>query len=101
MPLSIGSILDAIIAADHKDLAIEWPDTGVELRAAAAEFQRRSENNVFTECVGAIDGMLVRTTQPNDFDNPRSYYSDHYECFGVNLEAACDAKLRFIYIGLG
>ena len=93
--------LDAVINSDNDSLAIEWPDTEAKLRPVALAFQAKSENNVFTKCVGAMDGMLVKITQPKFVANPRCYFSGHYECFGVNIQAVCDAFLRFTYVGTG
>ena len=32
--------------------------------------------------------------------NVRSYFSGHYQCYGVNIQAVADHHSRFIYIGL-
>jgi hypothetical protein len=68
--------LDAVITAEA--LAIRWPESIVELRALAAGFQAKSSNQVFTHCVGAMDGMLVKIFQPRGVPNPRSFFSGHY-----------------------
>jgi DDE superfamily endonuclease len=87
--------LDAVITAEA--LSIRWPESIVELRALAAGFQAKSSNEVFTHCVGALDGMLVKIFQPRGVPNPRSFFSGHYCCMGVNIQAVCDSRLRFIY----
>lgn len=93
--------LTAVMRSDNRDLAIQWPENEAQIRALAQGFQARSSNNVFTKCIGAIDGMLVRITQPRNVDNPRCYFSGHYECFGINIQAVCDAELRFYYVATG
>ena len=30
----------------------------------------------------------------------RSYYSGHYESYGLNCQAACDIRLKFLYFGV-
>lgn len=35
-----------------------------------------------------------------DIINKRQYYSGHYQVFGLNIQAICDAKLRFIYFAI-
>jgi DDE superfamily endonuclease len=72
------------------------------LRQSAAAFQQlATEHVVFKHLTGAIDGMLVQTIQPARVPNPQSYFLGHYECFGLNLQAVCDALLCFIYAGIG
>jgi DDE superfamily endonuclease len=36
----------------------------------------------------------------NEVGNVRSYFSGHYQTNGCNAQAACDAHLRFTFIGL-
>lgn len=88
--------LDAVIAADV--LAIKWPTTMNELKEVALGFEMKSTNGVFTKCVGALDGMIAPSEQPKGVDNPRAYFSGHYQMMGYNIQAVCDAHLRFIYI---
>ena len=52
-----------------------------------------------SSCVGALDGMLQPINCPRWTDcngNQRSYHSGHYNCHGLNVQAMCDAHLRFI-----
>ena len=93
--------IDAVIACEDHSMAIEWPTTEMKLRSLAREFAEKSDGDCIRMCVGAIDGMLVKIFQPRYVENPRSYYSGHYECFGLNLQAVCDIKLRFIFVGIG
>jgi hypothetical protein len=89
--------LDAVLAADA--LAIKWPGGNiVELDTLAYGFRLKSSHGIIDKCIGALDGMLVYTEQPKNVDNPRAYFSGHYEHMGVNVQAVCDSNLRFIYI---
>jgi DDE superfamily endonuclease len=91
-----------LFACDSEMLAITWPSTESQLGRNAAAFQGLATDHViFKHLVGAIDGMLDRTIQPYGVPNPRSYFSGHYKCFGINLQAICDALLRFIFAGIG
>jgi hypothetical protein len=83
-------------------LSISWPTTESQLRRIAAGFQSKATDHiVFDHLVGAIDGLLIRITQPVGVENPRCYFSGHYECFGLNVQGVCDADLRFLYFGIG
>jgi DDE superfamily endonuclease len=98
----IDLFLSAIMASDSPMLAIEWPSTESQRGRNAAAFQQHAtEHVVFKGLVGVTDGLLVRTIQPARVPNPRSYFSGHYECFGLNFQGVAEAKLRFIYAGIG
>ena len=47
--------------------------------------------------LGAIDGFLARTEMPFDVENPRDYFSGHYQFYGLNVQAMCDPNLLFLY----
>lgn len=84
-------------------LQIALPDTVCEMETLSQEFaQISSSNGLFTGVIGAIDGWLCCTTSPIDRDitNKRAYYSGHYSRFGLNVQAVCDARLRFIYFAV-
>jgi len=88
--------LDTFIEA--KELALAWPDSKVKRRDVAARFEEKSTNHIYQRCVGAVDGMLVKINQPDGVTNPRAYFSGHYQCMGDNVQAVCDANLRYSYI---
>ncbi len=69
------------------------------LNDRAFAFQKRSMYpNIFRHCVGAIDGLFIKTQQPRqkEVGNVRAYYSGHKKGFGLNMQAACDAQCRII-----
>jgi hypothetical protein len=50
-------------------------------------------------CIEAMDGMFAKIQQPSRADsnfNPRSFHSGHYNDYRVNVQAICDACLRFL-----
>ena len=47
--------------------------------------------------LGPLDGWLCITNKPWDVANPVDYFSGHYQRFGLNVQAMCDAHLRIIY----
>jgi hypothetical protein len=90
--------LDAVLTAE--ELRIKFPTEPDEIDAAASAFESKSTHGVMNGCVGALDGLLVHISQPKgkEVKNIRSYYSGHYCCFGMNVQAVCDHRLRFIYL---
>ena len=84
-------------------LQLRLPSNEQELEAASMGFSTISQSNgLFDGCIGAIDGWLCTTCQPIDSDiiDKRSYFSGHYQRFGLNIQAICDSRLRFIYFAV-
>jgi DDE superfamily endonuclease len=59
-----------------------------------------SYDKAIRNCALAIDGYLLRIKVPDKFGvgNVRSYFSGHYQCYGVNVQAGCDHHSRFVYL---
>jgi hypothetical protein len=55
---------------------------------------------LFPNCLGAIDGWLPRTEMPRDVSNQVDYFSGHYHCYGLNVQAMCDPDLAFLYLAI-
>ena len=45
--------------------------------------------------------MPIITPTKKTAKNVRSYFSGHYQKYGVNIQACCDAECRFTFLGLG
>ena len=56
--------------------------------------------NLFPHHLGALDGWLPRTEKPRDVTNKSDYFSGHYQCYGLNVQAMCDPDLVFLYLGV-
>ena len=58
-----------------------------------------SRDELFGGYVGAVDGFFQAITCPmvSEVSNQTSYYSGHYENFGLNCQAVCTHDLTFIY----
>ncbi|KAL3786948.1 hypothetical protein ACHAWO_013787 [Cyclotella atomus] len=71
-------------------------------RAVNEGFRRRSFNDTMSGTVGALDGFFQRSNRPTmkETNNVVSYYSGHYESYGVNCLAAVKADLQFMYFGV-
>jgi hypothetical protein len=67
-----------------------------ELCKSADEFHQCSGEGVLNGCVAALDGWLCRIRVPNAGETLRvtSYFSGHYQCHGLNVQATCDANCR-------
>lgn len=92
--------VDAILCLE--DLAYRFPQTAEEIAAAAAGFKKISSYQVMQGCIACIDGMLLRIQTPgsNETGNVKSYFSGHYQEYGINIQAACDSECRFLYCGV-
>jgi hypothetical protein len=69
------------------------------LAQRALGFQGRSAfPSVFRHCVGAIDGLFIKTEQPTaaEVGDVRSYWSGHKKAFGINMQGVCNAQCRII-----
>lgn len=73
--------------AELDDLAARWEDVSTVY-------------GLFTRHLGAIDGWLPRTTMPRGVTNQTDYFSGHYQCYGLNIQAMCDPDLLFLYIAV-
>ena len=85
-----------------KELQMKFPQTREECQAAANGFRSRSRGDAITNCVGVIDGFLVKIDTPpkSVVGNVRSYFSGHYQCNGMNIQAVSDHHSRFIYFAV-
>ena len=82
------------------DLRYKFPTTTVQLQNTADDFNRLSSHGIFEGCVGAVDGLLLRTRAPASahVGNVRSFYSGHYKSYGHNIQAVCDSQCRFVFM---
>ena len=42
-----------------------------------------------------------RDTTKKAVHNVKSYFSGHYQTYGINVQAACDHNCHFLFIGVG
>ena len=80
-----------------------WPDMKELAVQRAAGFSSISTNRIMTECVAVLDGyhMEIATPPKKEVHNVKSYFSGHYQTYGINIQAACDHNCRFLFIGVG
>ena len=98
----IDRFLLAVDTSLDKDLSLELlPRTEMERTQLALEWNQRSgAGHIFYGMLGAIDGWLCTAERPHDVTNPSDYFSGHYQRFGYNCQAICDANLRFLHFAV-
>ena len=89
--------LNAVLGCDELQLT---PLSRLNLQRLNKDFTSTSTDGVLRGCMGAMDGMLQPVNCPTlkeSNGNQRSYHSGHYNCYGLNIQALCDAHLRLLY----
>jgi len=81
------------------NLSYNFPTTEQQLQEATAGFRGISQQHIMDGCVGALDGILIKTKQPTrtETSHVTSFFSGHYRHYGINIQAMSDHKCRFIY----
>ena len=97
---SVWRVLDLINKCPQ--LNIKFPQTSQECRDAAEGFRSVSSGDAIINCVSVLDGLLVRVVTPSkkEAKNVRSFFSGHYQTYGMNIQAACDHLCRFTFLGV-
>ena len=80
-----------------------WPDTKELAVQSVAGFSSITTICVMTECVAVHDRyhMEIVTPPKKEVHNVKSYFSGHYQTYGINIQAACDHNCCFLFIGVG
>jgi hypothetical protein len=91
----IHAVMDAINTA--LELQPRFPITQAELAKAADGFECRSSNGIIRGCIGAIDGWLcpIRVPKQTECGRVISFFSGHYQTYGLNVQACADHHSRF------
>jgi DDE superfamily endonuclease len=89
--------LHAVLMVDK--LKYHFPKTTQDVDEAARGFRDCSAHNVLEGCVACLDGLLLRIQTPaaSETGHVKSYFSGHYQTYGVNAQAACDRYGRFVF----
>jgi hypothetical protein len=92
---TITSIVAKCIA-----LRLNFPKTKEEVAAAIAGFASVSTDQAVYNCVGVVDGYLMRIKVPSkkEVKNVRFFFSGHYQWYGINIQAAADHQSCFIHL---
>ncbi|EEY63252.1 uncharacterized protein PITG_15487 [Phytophthora infestans T30-4] len=85
-----------------RELKIVFPDSESDREVVMNDFEAISSSGIISGCVGCVDGWLCVIKAPSAEDagdvNIGRYYSGHYACPGINVQAVCDAHCRFISV---
>jgi hypothetical protein len=98
------AIVLKLIANSESLGVVEWPDTLEACNKFALQWAGKSGPSAFRglhqTCIGAIDGILIETRSPtkNETMRPNDFRSGHKKQIGLNVQAICDARLRFMAI---
>ncbi|EGZ28757.1 hypothetical protein PHYSODRAFT_309513 [Phytophthora sojae] len=82
---------------DADELAPRFPRKQDEMKSAARGFQDRSNHGVITNCIGVVDGWLcpIRVPHRDECGRVISFFSGHYQKYGLNVQACADSLSRF------
>ena len=96
----VWKTITAIVLCDQ--LIINFPQTDDEIGRAIAGFASISTECAIKNCVGVVDGYLMRIRVPSkkEVSNVRSFFSGHYQCYGLNIQGVADHHSRFIYFAV-
>ena len=100
---SVWEVVNAV--TDCESLEMEYPSCHDEQRRIAKEFENRSMAG-FSNCGGCIDGMLLCTEKPTNIECARvqvdsgKFYCGRKGKYGLNMQAVCDARRRFLDVSL-
>jgi DDE superfamily endonuclease len=74
--------------------------TDEEIQDAISGFASISTGGVINNCVGVVNGYLLRIKVPNQKEakNVKSFFGGHYQCYGVNVQAVADHHCHFLFI---
>lgn len=95
--------IDALILCEDRTINnIHFPSTEEDCKDLAEGFAGISFGDAITNCVSVHDGYLLEIITPSSdaVGNVRTYFSGHYQCYGINVQASCDSKCRFTYIAV-
>ena len=86
-----------------EELQILWPNTKERAVETVAGFSSISTNHVMTECAAVLNGyhMAITTPPKKEVHNIKSYFSGHYQTYGINIQVACNHNCWFLFIGVG
>ncbi|GFH55587.1 hypothetical protein CTEN210_17841 [Chaetoceros tenuissimus] len=104
---SVFDTVDAVVDAinSHDRFKIMFPTDHDEQRRIAAEFKTKSRVG-FSNCCGAIDGMLVWIHKPSKKEceeakvDERKWFCSRKNKYGLNLQAICDSRKRFLDLSI-
>jgi hypothetical protein len=92
----VDLFLNAVLATPELELRLPMIDEEIQ-KGIDDWAEHSSAGELLYGFLGAIDGWLCCTNMPSGVDNEIDYFSGHYQRYGLNIQAICDAHLRFLY----
>jgi hypothetical protein len=78
---------------------VEYCKDEDRMNAVASNFVADGSNHLFSGCIGAVDGWIVKIAKPckkDDVLNPKSFYS-WKGFYGLSVQAVVDKKKRVLF----
>ena len=99
---SVWKVIEAINESTDPELQLHFPSSDEQILAACSKFRALSSNDVIRGCVGCIDGWLCPIIVPGDgtVAKVKSFFSGHYQKYGLNVQACVDHESRFTAFGV-
>ena len=84
------------------ELDIVFPSSQRELELISNGFEQVTLKQSLPNVVGAVDGYLLSINTPSrsEVGNVKSYFSGHYQKYGLNVQAVCDSSCMFLYFAV-
>jgi hypothetical protein len=101
---SVWAVVKAVNNLD--EFIIEYPDSEEVQLEIACKFQSVSELN-FSNCAGAIDGILIWILKPSEEDatnagcGRKKFFCGRKGKFGLNCQADSDVRGRILDLSIG
>ena len=82
---------------NHPGLAITCDTSANSMKAKAKSYFDLGDHDLFKYCVGAIDGLAIKTRTPskNLFQNTARFTSGSKKIVCINMQAVCQSDLQF------
>jgi hypothetical protein len=96
-----NKFLNAVLNCGELDISLSTKASKWE--KVQKGFASKSSSPVLTGCVDAIDGFFQPTKclmVAESCGFPHSYFSGHYQPYGLNCQAICDSRLRFLFFSV-
>ena len=93
--------VNAVISCEA--LKVAFPHSEEDFNVLQNGFQAKSTHGLIWGCVGCIDCLFVEIKHSSEREcrnSPNSYYSGHYCCIGLNIQAVCDVNMHFIFFSV-
>lgn len=98
----IWKTMVALCCCQEEALQIKFPTSVNDCENLAKGFKSISTGGCIDNCVSAVDGFLLEINAPSkkEAGNVRSFFSGHYQKYGINIQAACDHLSRFTFFAV-